>query len=204
MCETTKRQQYWQDIVIEKCNETKYRTISPGICGSCPECQSQWGMQLEQSDFELDVWQERDRLFIGLRDKYNQDFFLIEYWDQDAQFFLEDYGIGIDDPKLFGFLWEEADNQDLISNVPSDTFDSIMNEKVSREVYIDEGGFSWHNCDCCGNPLGGDRFAAHGIDENEELLHYDVCCDCLFYLANGDLPSDEDLDWIDDNEDSAD
>lgn len=57
------------------------------------------------------------------------------------------------------------------------------------ELY-DEGGFSWHDCELCGSNLGGDRYSAHGItnDENEDILHYNICANCVHYLANGDIP----------------
>lgn len=58
----------------------------------------------------------------------------------------------------------------------------------------DEGSFSWSDCDTCGSHLGGDRHAAHGLvspkkyARRTELIHLDVCTDCLFFIANGDLP----------------
>jgi hypothetical protein len=52
----------------------------------------------------------------------------------------------------------------------------------------DEGGFSWHACECCGSHLGGNRYAAHGLDADGELVHFSICADCLCYLANGDMP----------------
>jgi len=52
----------------------------------------------------------------------------------------------------------------------------------------DEGGFSWHHCDCCGSSLGGNRYAAHGFDKNKEVVHLEICEDCLIFLANGDEP----------------
>lgn len=52
----------------------------------------------------------------------------------------------------------------------------------------DEGFFSWSSCDCCGSGLGGTRYAAHGRDKGGNLIHLDVCEDCLMYLANGDEP----------------
>jgi hypothetical protein len=52
----------------------------------------------------------------------------------------------------------------------------------------DEGFFSWQSCDCCGSHLGGDRFAAHGIDSGGNGIHLDICVDCLVYIANGDEP----------------
>ena len=50
-----------------------------------------------------------------------------------------------------------------------------------------EGHFSWSACDSCGSTLGGDRHAAHGFI-GDDLHHFDVCVDCLFYHANGDVP----------------
>jgi len=69
----------------------------------------------------------------------------------------------------------------------------------------DEGGFSWHSCGICGCPLGGDRHRWHFIipDENgscvgQPIYHEnDACTDCVLFLANGDVPEDEYLDWID-------
>ncbi len=50
----------------------------------------------------------------------------------------------------------------------------------------DEGGFQFHDCEGCRSPLGGDRYCAHDGDGN----HYDVCVDCVQYLANGVLPDE--------------
>lgn len=194
MCEPTKRQQQWEDTVIEECNSTKYRTISPGLCGECPQCQSDFGMDLEQSDFQYHEWQERDRLHIELRNDQTE-FTLIEFWGDDARQFLEDYrerGQSVSD-----CLWEYVDDCDLLDSVLDDVFHAILNEKVSNQTYLDEGGFSHRSCECCGNPLGGNRYAAHAIADDGSILHYDICSDCLFYLANGDLPEDEYLEWID-------
>ena len=53
---------------------------------------------------------------------------------------------------------------------------------------VEEPWFSWHACECCGSSLGGDRYEAHGLDADNEIVHFEVCVDCLLYLANGDLP----------------
>jgi hypothetical protein len=62
----------------------------------------------------------------------------------------------------------------------------------SNGEVCDEGSFSKSSCDCCGSSLGGDRYAAHGIDKvgvpNAQIIHFDICSDCLFYIANGDVP----------------
>jgi hypothetical protein len=61
-----------------------------------------------------------------------------------------------------------------------------------QEEMIDEGGFSYQNCDCCGSELGGDRFSAHSLTSNNpataDIIHWDICVDCLHYLANDELP----------------
>lgn len=58
-----------------------------------------------------------------------------------------------------------------------------------------EPHFSWSTCECCGSRLGGDRHPAHGLIPNADgslkgaaLVHFDICVDCLLYLANGDEP----------------
>jgi hypothetical protein len=51
----------------------------------------------------------------------------------------------------------------------------------------DEGSFSWQSCDVCGSSLGGDRHVGHGYS-GENLIHFDMCVDCLMYLANGEEP----------------
>lgn len=52
----------------------------------------------------------------------------------------------------------------------------------------DEGSFSWQSCELCGSFLGGDRFAAHGIEgPNHEITHYNICTDCVYYVNYGQL-----------------
>jgi len=63
--------------------------------------------------------------------------------------------------------------------------------KIESEPY-----FSWSPCDVCGSPLGGDREDLHYVSEGEIYHGGEVCVDCMIYLANGDVPDDENLDWI--------
>lgn len=52
-----------------------------------------------------------------------------------------------------------------------------------------EASFSWSECDACGSTLGGDRHYAHGIaNDTRQVIHLDVCVDCIFYLSYGELP----------------
>lgn len=59
--------------------------------------------------------------------------------------------------------------------------------------------FSFRECDFCGSRLGGDRHPAHGIttekadDGSGRLCHCAVCTDCLFYIANGEEPEEDNV-----------
>ena len=55
-----------------------------------------------------------------------------------------------------------------------------------REI-AGEPHFSWSACECCGSGLGGDRYQAHGRDSNGDLVHFEVCVDCLYYITYGRL-----------------
>ena len=50
-----------------------------------------------------------------------------------------------------------------------------------------EGSFSCSSCDCCDSTLGGNREPAHGIDKDGNLVHMEVCTDCVYYLNYGRL-----------------
>ncbi|MFW6083743.1 MAG: hypothetical protein ACODAA_00845 [Gemmatimonadota bacterium] len=54
-----------------------------------------------------------------------------------------------------------------------------------------EPSFSWSSCDSCGSTLGGDRYPAHGIDDEGRVYHLDICTDCVMFHANGDEPDPE-------------
>lgn len=60
-------------------------------------------------------------------------------------------------------------------------------DAIENGEAFDEGSFSWSSCEGCGSILGGNRYVVHGfMDDN--IIHLDVCVDCLVYLANGDEP----------------
>ena len=52
----------------------------------------------------------------------------------------------------------------------------------------EEPNFSWGCCDSCGSSFGGDRHPAHAILDDGGILHLDICTDCLFFHAYGDIP----------------
>lgn len=64
-------------------------------------------------------------------------------------------------------------------------------DEESRFELASEPGFSWSACDGCGSTFGGHRYPAHGrSEEDDSLVHFRVCTDCVLYLANGDEPED--------------
>lgn len=68
---------------------------------------------------------------------------------------------------------------------------------VDGDHLLDEGGFSSRPCDSCGSGLAGDRFNAHGFldGDTEQLIHLDICVDCLMLHANGVTPGESDQVW---------
>ena len=66
----------------------------------------------------------------------------------------------------------------------------------AQAAMVDEGSFSWSQCDSCGSMVGGDRYDAHGILQEPintingpiEIIHLSICTDCLLFHANGDVP----------------
>lgn len=186
MCEYTK--------AVSHCCEGM-KSVSPGLCSTCPQCRSDFNMKVTLDDFEFHSWFERDRSFIGLRDKSTHQFDLIELWDDDVSGFVVDWGLeakGL--AAVESALREHADQCDLLDNVPEDIKTTILEDKIADQEYLDEGSFSWSQCDSCGSTLGGNRYAAHGFvpDESDlptgEVVHLDICEDCLCFHANGDIP----------------
>lgn len=90
----------------------------------------------------------------------------------------------------------------LIDDLPEDadigafqTYAEWVQMKRNEDPDRDNLGFSHCECDLCG-ALPGDRYAVSGIvDKNSKFYHYalSVCGDCLQYIANGELPDDENL-----------
>ena len=48
--------------------------------------------------------------------------------------------------------------------------------------------FAKSACDSCGSRFGGDRDAAHYVTTGGDVIHYDICVDCIMFHANGDEP----------------
>ena len=65
-----------------------------------------------------------------------------------------------------------------------------LDTAYSNGDVCDEGVFSWRPCESCGSSLGGDRYDAHGLTADGEIIHLDICVDCLMLHANGDTPDE--------------
>jgi len=57
-----------------------------------------------------------------------------------------------------------------------------FNDKHESGQIEDEPYFSWHSCLVCNPHLGGDRYTAHGVDSNDDIVHFTVCTDCLIAI----------------------
>ena len=68
-------------------------------------------------------------------------------------------------------------------NYGYDSMDEFNQDYESGEI-CDEGSFSWNPCDDCNRSLGGDSYIAHGINDEDELIHFRICYNC-FYEING-------------------
>lgn len=67
----------------------------------------------------------------------------------------------------------ECDDQ----NEPSENWHDLANEPH----------FSWSACDICNRALGGDRYPVHGIAHDNDIIHFDACSDCMYYVEYGRL-----------------
>ena len=65
-----------------------------------------------------------------------------------------------------------------------------MDPENFDEEGADDGNFSRSDCDSCGSVLAGQRYPSHGITQSGDIIHLDICPDCIVYHANGDLPED--------------
>lgn len=54
--------------------------------------------------------------------------------------------------------------------------------------------FSWQACECCRRPLGGNRERYRFATETGDGFEANICADCVYYLAEGQL---DDLTMLD-------
>lgn len=57
-----------------------------------------------------------------------------------------------------------------------------------------EEGFSWRGCPCCGRSEGGNKFRVIVYNHDMNIIEaWDVCEDCMLYLAYGYLDTFNEL-----------
>lgn len=56
-----------------------------------------------------------------------------------------------------------------------------------ERAYEYEPWFSWRSCEACSRDLGGNRHPAHAFDAEDEVIHLEICGDCVYYLEYGQL-----------------
>ncbi len=47
--------------------------------------------------------------------------------------------------------------------------------------------FSWQPCECCQSPLGGNRESYRFATHQNDLFEANICTECVYYLAYGQL-----------------
>ena len=61
-------------------------------------------------------------------------------------------------------------------------------EKIIGLSFEDEPYFSHMPCDCCKSPNGGNRYKSQAYHpESKEILEYQICQDCVYYLTHNQL-----------------
>ncbi len=75
-----------------------------------------------------------------------------------------------------------------------ETFEAFMvDEGLNCLTGYDGSGmiepwFSARPCDCCRTPLGGDRIESRGYNPTtKQIQEYEICTDCEYYSAYGQL-----------------
>lgn len=62
-----------------------------------------------------------------------------------------------------------------------------MDQGLRDGEVVQHPEFSHRGCETCGDQLGGDRYIAHSVNESTgEVTHWNVCCDCVQNIANGE------------------
>lgn len=69
-----------------------------------------------------------------------------------------------------------------------DQLNEFNHDVESCKIY-DESSFSWNPCDDCNTSLGGDSFFAHGLDSNNEIMHFKVCYQCMMEINGYEVKS---------------
>ena len=56
----------------------------------------------------------------------------------------------------------------------------------TKEI-LDEPYFSWRPCELCGDHDGGNRHHATAYTHSGDILEYEICEKCMYYIEYGEL-----------------
>lgn len=125
----------------------------------------------------------------------------LEIPEQDRQQLEESEEGDIDDAKDAYAI--EPDPQGPLTDIR--TFSDYAHYKARVEHFLDTEGvrhispvsnaegnieefFSWRPCDCCQRRLGGNRMECSGyVPQSQEVVRFNLCTDCVYYLEYGKL-----------------
>lgn len=65
--------------------------------------------------------------------------------------------------------------------------ESEMKVKLFNGTLFDEPEFSKESCDICNSSLAGNRYIAHGKDSRNNIIHLEICEDCVMYMETGEV-----------------
>lgn len=77
-----------------------------------------------------------------------------------------------------------------ISYLSTGTADRLDPDIHSEKYQGREDGepwFSFHPCECCQSPLGGNREYLFARDKNNNIVQFTICEDCVYYVNYGRL-----------------
>jgi hypothetical protein len=66
-----------------------------------------------------------------------------------------------------------------------------LDPNIHSEAYTGrdsgEPWFSWHPCECCQSALGGNREYLYARNAANEIVQFEICEDCVYYINYGRL-----------------
>jgi hypothetical protein len=80
-----------------------------------------------------------------------------------------------------------AEGLSFLSTGTEDRLDPAIHSEDYQGRESCDPWFSWHPCECCGSPLGGSREYLYARNEANEIVQFEICVDCVYYVNYGRL-----------------
>jgi hypothetical protein len=169
-------------------------SVSPGLCGLCPECRSTFNMELNTDHITVEPCGNRLLVRVNVPQELMLTLRYLTVEETNEFDKLWELNSGSHNSVILAAMIEHID--DCSWELSDEQFEKYCSAIIATQDVIDEGSFSHCSCDSCGSGLGGTRYTAHGWTDKarelgfpvSELCHLDICEDCLQYHANGELP----------------